>query len=57
MKKQDNIQNLIDYAIHHEAVNHPYLIDLQQGRFPQIVEAIKDFAYSMQDILPGFQTI
>lgn len=38
------LQGLVQEAISHPAVNHPYLTDLAQGNLPDLEWAIRDFA-------------
>ena len=48
------VHELIQEAIQHEATNHPYLLDLQNGNFPSPLEAIKDFAIQCEGYTAWF---
>ena len=38
------MQELIDEALNHRAINHPYLLALKNGEFSNNKEILKDFA-------------
>ena len=38
------MENLIEEALSHRAINHPYLLALEKGEFQHIDEVMKDFA-------------
>jgi len=50
----NGVQELVEEATLHEATNHPYLLDLQNGNFPSPVEAIKDFAVQYEGYTAWF---
>ena len=48
------IHCLQQYAMDHQATNHPYLITLANGEYPDPMEALKDFSIQYQGYTAWF---
>ena len=51
-----SIHRLVDEALAHRALRHPYLMKLESGDFPDIVGALKDFAHQYSAYSVDFRT-